>query len=103
MRVCQIVDRDRRSLHWPQQANTAFDGAVVLHQTRRRHLYSGTTRLSVDQELRVAITCPLERFGQRERPVAVATRDREQARFGAALRMGVERAAIGDDEALGHD
>jgi len=51
----------------------------------------------------VAITCPFERFGQRERPVAVAARDGEQARFGTALRMSVERAAVGDDQALGHD
>ena len=47
------------------------------------------------------IVGPFQRLGERQRLVAVAARDGEHLRLGAGLRMDVDRAAIGDDQALG--
>ena len=49
------------------------------------------------------IAGPFERLGERERPVAIAAGDGEHAGLGAALWVGVKRAAIGDDQALSDD
>lgn len=43
----------------------------------------------------------LQRLDQGERPIAFAAADGEHPRLRAGLRMDVERAAIGNDQALG--
>ena len=104
LRLRQIGDGNRGTLHRAEQADAALDRAVIHHQPRRRNLHRGPPGLCVDQQLGARLILrPLQRLGQGERPVALAAQDAEHLRFGAALRMRVDRLAAGDGEALGRD
>ena len=96
---CQWVWRHRRqgnggTLHRPDQPDAALHLAVVEHQARRRDLHGGAARLAVDQKARARIGEPIQRLNQRDRLVALALRDREQARFRGRAGMGVDRLAV---------
>ena len=94
MRVRQIAERNRRTLHRPEQADAPFDRAVIEHQARRRHLHGGASGLTVDEKPGTRIVGTLERLVERQWAIAIAAGDGEHSRLGAALRMDVERAPI---------
>ena len=58
-------------------------------------------RLLVDQQSGAGSGCQRERVGERQRAVAVLAHDAVAARLGAGRGMGIDRAALGDAEALG--
>jgi len=64
-------------------------------------LHGGAARLAVDQKARARIGKAFQRLDQRDGLVPLALRDRQQARFRRRAGMGVDRPAIGDDEARG--
>ena len=101
MGMGERVERDRLALHRTQQADAALDLAVVEQEARRGHLHRGTAGLAVDQQPGARIARAIERLRERERAIAVAAADREDTRLGTALRVGVDRAALDDREALG--
>ena len=88
-------------LHRPDQPHAPFDLAVVEHEARRRDLHGGAARALVDQQHGAGIGEAIERLIQRHRTVALALGDGQQARLRAGAGMGVDRAPVGDDEALG--
>jgi hypothetical protein len=87
-------------LHGPKQSHPAFDLAVVEHHARRWDLHRRATRALVDERDRARIGEVVERLAEGQRPVALALRDGEEARFGAGCGMGVNGAPVGDDEPL---
>ena len=90
-------------LHRADEADPAFDLAIVEHQTAGRNLHGGAARLAVDQKHGAGIGETLERVIERDRPVAIALGDRQQAGLGRRAGMGVDRLPVGDDEALGRE
>ena len=90
-----------RMLHRADQANPAFDLAIVEHQTSGRNLHGGAARLAVDQKNRAGIGETLQRLIERDRTVALALDDREQPGLGGGAGMGVDRLPVGDDKTLG--
>ena len=89
------------TLHRANQPHASLDFAVIEHEARRRDLYGRTARALVDQQHRARIGEPIQSLVQRHRAIALALGDDEQASLCAGPRMGVDRAPIGDDEALG--
>ena len=87
--------------HRADEADPAFDLAIVEHQARAgtctaaRPDWLLTSRTARGSERR------LERLIERDRPVALALGDGEQPGLGAGAGMGVDRLPVGDDEALG--
>ena len=59
-------------LHRADEADAAFDLAVVEHQAAGRDLHGGAARLAVDQQNRAGIGETLQRLVERDRPVALA-------------------------------
>ena len=95
------LQRSMMMLHRPDQPDAGFDLAVVEHERRRRHLHGGATRSAVHQELAVATVEKGQDGFERHWPVAPLFGDGEQPGLGAGGRMGVDRPAVGDDEAFG--
>ena len=87
--------------HRPDQADAAFDLAIVEHQAAGRNLHGGAARLAVDQKNGAGIGEMLQRLIERDRPIALALGDGQQARLRRGAGMGVDRLPVGDDEALG--
>ena len=87
--------------HRADEADPAFDLAVVEHQAAGRNLHGGAARLAVDQKNRAGIGETLQRLIERDRPVTLALGDGQQAGLGGGAGMGVNRLPVGDDEALG--
>ena len=71
------------------EPHAPFDLAVVEHDAAGRNLHGGAARLAVDQEHRAGIGEAIKRVIEHDRPVALALRDREQARLGRRPWMGV--------------
>jgi hypothetical protein len=59
--------------------------------------------LAVDHQQGARFAGVVQRFVQCQRLVAIATPDGERLGFGIAAGMGVNRAPICDDKALGRD
>ena len=87
-------------LHRPDEPHAAFDLAIVEHQTRRGNLHGRAARLAVDQQQGARIGEPAQRLVERDRPVALALGDGEQAGFRRGAGVGVDGLPAGDDEAL---
>ena len=87
--------------HRADEADPAFDLAIVEHQTAGRNLHGGAARLAVDQKNPAGIGETLQRLIERDRPVTFALGDGQQARLRRGAGMGVNRLPVGDDEALG--
>ena len=88
-------------LHRPDQPHAPLDLAVVEHQARRRDLHGGSAGALVDQQHGARIGEPIQGLVQRHRTIALALDDGEQPRLRAGAGMGVDRAPVGDHEALG--
>ena len=89
-------------LHRPDQPHAPLDLAVVEHQARRRDLHGGAARALVDQQHGATIGETI-RAPRRASPdgcarAAVMVSSRVSAPVAG---MGVDRAPVGDDEALG--
>lgn len=97
----QVFERDRHALEGPQQPRPPLHLAVVGHQARCGDLQSGAPGLGVDEQLCLPALRPVERLVEREGAKPLAAVDGEDPRLGAACRMDVKRAAIGDHQALG--
>ena len=89
------------ALHRADQPHASLDLAIVEHEARRRDLHGRTARALVDQQHGARIGEAIQRLVQRHRAIALALGDGEQAGLRAGAGMGVDRAPIGDDEALG--
>ena len=63
-------------------------------------MHGGAARLAVDQQYGARIGEPAQRLVERDRPVALALRDRQQAGFRGGAGVGVDGLPVGDDEAL---
>ena len=87
--------------HRADEADPAFDFAVVEYQTSGRDLHGGAARLAVDQENRAGIGQTLQRLIECDRMVALALGDREQPGLCGRAGMSVDRPPAGHDEALG--
>ena len=70
-----------RMFHRADEANPAFDLAVVEHQTSGRNLHGGAARLAVDQKNPAGVGEALQRLIERDRPVTFALGDGQQARL----------------------
>lgn len=82
------------------QPDAVLHVAVIGHHRGGVDLHRRPARPFVDKELSARTGEMIERGVQRQGPVARPLGDREQARFRAGPRMGVDRLAVGDDEAL---
>ena len=89
------------ALHRANQPHASFDFAIIEHEARRRDLNGRTARALVDQQHGARIGEAIQSLVQRHRAIALALGDDEQAGLRAGAGMGVDRAPIGDDEALG--
>ena len=95
------LQRKAVALHRPDQPHASFDFAVVEHEARRRDLHGRAAGALVDQQHGAWIGEAIQRLVQRHRAIALALGDDEQAGLRAGAGMGVDRAPIGDHEALG--
>ena len=87
------IGRSRRTRRWTSPSSSIRLGAGTCTAAR--------PDWALTQEPGAGVARPLKRLVEGERLVAVAACDREDPCLGAGLRMGVDRAPLGDREALG--
>ncbi|MNL44702.1 hypothetical protein D3C87_1672950 [compost metagenome] len=95
------LERHVLGFHRPDQADPPFDFAIIEHYAGGWDLHGGAAGLLVDQQHGARIAEVVERRIERDRPVALALGDGQQAGLGAGARMGVDHLPAGDGEALG--
>ena len=88
-------------LHRAQQADTAFDLAIVQHDAGRRDLHGRAAGLRVHQQSGPRVVRTVQRLGEAERPIALAPADGEDLGLRTGLGMDIERTPIGHRQALG--
>ena len=95
--------RHRRALQRPEQTDAPLDGAVVEHEARRGDLDRCPAGLAVYQQDRVGLAGALQSLRERERPVAIAARDRKHFRLGPGGGMRVDGAALDNAQRIRRD
>jgi hypothetical protein len=94
---------DILALHGADEADAAFDRAVIERNAGRWNQDGRAVRLAVGHQNRAPSLGKVQRFRNRERAVAVLARDLEEPGLRAARAVRGDRAAVDDGEALGVD
>ena len=87
--------------HRADQPDAPLDLAIVEHEARRRDLHGAPAGALIDQQHGAVIGETTQGFIERDRPIALALRYGQQPGLRTRPRMGVNRAPVGNSEALG--